>query len=232
MIEVRPFATLGGANHGWLNARHHFSFAEYHDPQRVHWGRLRVWNDDTIAPHSGFPPHPHHDMEIITYVREGAITHQDSLGNKGRTEAGDVQVMSAGSGIAHSEYNLEDVPTRIFQIWIMPEERGGQPSWGTRPFPKGERAGAFVVLASGLGDADALPIRANGRLAAATLDAGQSTEYTFAEGRKGYLVAAKGRIRVNGVDAEARDGVAIKDETLIRVEALDDDTEVVLVDVA
>ncbi|HLV16478.1 MAG TPA: pirin family protein [Pseudomonas sp.] len=232
MIEVRPFATLGAANHGWLNARHHFSFAEYHDPQRVHWGRLRVWNDDTIAPHSGFPPHPHHDMEIITYVREGAITHQDSLGNKGRTEAGDVQVMSAGSGIAHSEYNLEDVPTRIFQIWIMPEERGGQPSWGTRPFPKGERAGAFVVLASGLGDADALPIRANGRLAAATLDAGQSTEYTFAEGRKGYLVAAKGRIRVNGVDAEARDGVAIKDETLIRVEALDDDTEVVLVDVA
>jgi len=232
MIEVRPFATLGGANHGWLNARHHFSFAEYHDPQRVHWGRLRVWNDDTIAPHSGFPPHPHHDMEIITYVREGAITHQDSLGNKGRTEAGDVQVMSAGSGIAHSEYNLEDVPTRIFQIWIMPEERGGQPSWGTRPFPKGERAGAFVVLASGLGDADALPIRANGRLAAATLDAGQSTEYTFAEGRKGYLVAAKGRIRVNGVDAEARDGLAIKDETLIRVEALDDDTEVVLVDVA
>lgn len=232
MIEVRPFATLGAANHGWLNARHHFSFAEYHDPQRVHWGRLRVWNDDTIAPHSGFPPHPHHDMEIITYVREGAITHQDSLGNKGRTEAGDVQVMSAGSGIAHSEYNLEDVPTRIFQIWIMPEARGGQPSWGTRPFPKGERAGAFVVLASGLGDADALPIRANGRLAAATLDAGQSTEYTFAEGRKGYLVAAKGRIRVNGVDAEARDGVAIKDETLIRVETLDDDTEVVLVDVA
>lgn len=232
MIEVRPFATLGAANHGWLNARHHFSFAEYHDPQRVHWGRLRVWNDDIIAPQSGFPPHPHQDMEIITYVRSGAITHQDSLGNHGRTLAGDVQVMSAGTGILHSEYNLEDEPTRIFQIWIMPEERGGQPSWGTRPFPKGERAGAFVVLASGLGDADALPIRANGRLAAATLDAGQSTEYTFAEGRKGYLVAAKGRIRVNGVDAEARDGVAIKDETLIRVEALDDDTEVVLVDVA
>lgn len=232
MIEIRPFATLGAANHGWLNAKHHFSFAEYHDPQRVHWGRLRVWNDDTIAPHSGFPPHPHHDMEIITYVREGAITHQDNLGNKGRTEAGDVQVMSAGSGIAHSEYNLEDVATRIFQIWIMPDERGGQPSWGTRPFPKGERSGAFVTLASGLGDADALPIGANGRLAAATLNAGQATEYPFANGRKGYLVAAKGRISVNGIDAAAGDGVAIKDETLIRVEALDDDTEVVLVDVA
>lgn len=232
MIEVRPFAGLGAANHGWLNAKHHFSFAEYHDPQRVHWGRLRVWNDDTIAPRSGFPPHPHHDMEIITYVREGAITHQDSLGNKGRTEAGDVQVMSAGSGITHSEYNLEDVTTRIFQIWIMPEQRGGEPSWGTRPFPKGDRAGAFVTLASGLGDADALPIRANGRLSAATLDAGEATDYVFAQGRKGYLVAAKGRIRVNGIDAAAGDGVAIKDETLIRVEALDDDTEVVLVDVA
>lgn len=232
MIEVRPFAQLGAANHGWLNAKHHFSFAEYHDPQRVHWGRLRVWNDDTIAPHSGFPPHPHNDMEIITYVREGAISHQDSLGNKGRTEAGDVQVMSAGSGITHSEYNREDVSTRIFQIWIMPEQRGGQPSWGTRPFPKGERTGAFVTLASGLGDADALPIRANGRLAAATLNAGQATDYAFVEGRKGYLVAAKGRIQVNGIEAAAGDGVAIKDETLIRVEALDDDTEVVLVDVA
>lgn len=232
MIEVRPFASLGAANHGWLNAKHHFSFAEYHDPQRVHWGRLRVWNDDTIAPHSGFPPHPHHDMEIITYVREGAISHQDSLGNKGRTEAGDVQVMSAGSGITHSEYNLESVTTRIFQIWIMPEQRGGQPSWGTRPFPKGERSGAFVTLASGLGDADALPIRANGRLAAATLNAGQATDYAFAEGRKGYLVAAKGRFKVNGIEAAAGDGVAIKDEAQIRVEALDNDTEVVLVDVA
>lgn len=232
MIEVRPFSSLGGANHGWLDAKHHFSFAEYHDPQRVHWGRLRVWNDDTIAPHSGFPPHPHHDMEIITYVREGAITHQDNLGNKGRTVAGDVQVMRAGSGIAHSEYNLEDVTTRIFQIWIMPDQRGGEPGWGTRPFPKGERAGAFITLASGLGDDDALPIRANGRLAAATLNAGQAADYAFAEGRKGYLVAAKGRIRVNGVEAGAGDGVAIKDEAALRVEALEDDTEVVLVDVA
>lgn len=107
MIERRPFDRLGGAHHGWLDAKHHFSFAEYHDPERVHWGALRVWNDDTIKPGTGFPPHPHADMEIITYVREGAITHQDNLGNKGRTVAGDVQVMSAGSGIRHSEYNLQ-----------------------------------------------------------------------------------------------------------------------------
>ena len=118
MIERRTFAELGGADHGWLKARHHFSFASYNDPSRMGWGALRVWNDDEIAAQGGFPPHPHADMEIITYVREGAITHQDSMGNKGRTEAGDVQVMSAGTGVRHSEYNLEDETTRLFQIWI------------------------------------------------------------------------------------------------------------------
>ncbi len=174
MIELRPFATLGVANHGWLDARHHFSFAGYHDPARTHWGNLRVWNDDTIAPQTGFPTHPHNDMEIITYVREGAITHQDSLGNRGRTEAGDVQVMSAGTGIRHSEYNLEDVPTRIFQIWIIPTRAGEAPSWGARPFPRGERSGQFVTLASGYdSDGGALPIRTDARVVAATLRAGR-----------------------------------------------------------
>ena len=172
MIELRPFDTLGGANHGWLDAHHHFAFADYYDPKRTNWGALHVWNDDVIAPKTGFPPHPHRDMEIITYVREGAITHQDNLGNKGRTEAGDVQVMSAGSGIAHAEYNLEDVPTTLFQIWIQPTQSGGQPSWGARPFPRGDRAGRFVVLASGFAnDNDALPIRAEARVVAATLKA-------------------------------------------------------------
>src|SRR5438093_10281448 len=124
MIEKRPFDTLGGANHGWLKAKHHFSFANYADASRMGWGALRVWNDDEIAAGSGFPPHPHADMEIITYVRDGAIMHQDSMGNIGRTEAGDVQVMSAGSGVRHSEYNKEDVTTRLFQIWIEPRETG------------------------------------------------------------------------------------------------------------
>ena len=128
MIELRPFSSLGGANHGWLDAKHHFSFANYYDPARTSWGNLRVWNDDTIAPQTGFPPHPHRDMEIITYVREGAITHQDNLGNAGRTEAGDVQVMSAGTGIAHAEYNLEPETTTWFQIWIEPRSGGGRPS--------------------------------------------------------------------------------------------------------
>ncbi|WAJ39201.1 pirin family protein [Pseudomonas sp. GOM7] len=230
MIEVRPFEQLGAAHHGWLNARHHFSFADYHDPQRMNWGRLRVWNDDEIAPQSGFPPHPHRDMEIITYVREGAITHQDNLGNKGRTEAGDVQVMSAGSGIAHSEYNLEHETTRIFQIWIQPTQTGLPPSWGAKPFPKGDRAGAFITLASGFaGDNDALPIRTDARLVAATIEAGQSAEYSLQPGHKAYLVGATGRFAVNGVAAKARDGVAIADETSIRIEA-EEDSEIVLVD--
>ncbi len=232
MIELRPYNELGGAQHGWLDTRHHFSFADYYNPKRMSWGQLRVWNDDSIAARSGFPAHPHRDMEIITYVRSGAITHEDNLGNRGRTEAGDVQVMSAGSGIAHSEMNEEDVVTQIFQIWIMPDEKGLPPSWGTKPFPKGERSGAFVTLASGLpADTDALAIRANARLVAATLKAGQSTEYQIAPGRKVYLVPASGQIEINGVVAAAGDGVAISDETLLKVSA-QQDSEIVLVDVA
>jgi len=198
----------------------------------VSHGSLRVWNDDEIAPNTGFPPHPHANMEIITYVREGAITHQDSLGNKGRTEAGDVQVMSAGTGIRHAEYNAEKDTTRIFQIWIIPDARGGAPSWGARPFPKGDRSGRFVVLASGRdGDADALPIRADARVLGATVKAGESVEYALDAGHHGYLVPAAGSIEVNGVRLDARDGVAIRDESKITVKALGD-AEIVLVDSA
>ncbi|WP_068082923.1 pirin family protein [Novosphingobium rosa] len=232
MIELRSFNSLGGANHGWLNAKHHFSFADYYDPARTSWGNLRVWNDDIIAPQTGFPPHPHRDMEIITYVREGAITHQDNLGNKGRTEAGDVQVMSAGTGITHSEYNMEDIATKIFQIWIMPTKRGDQPSWGARPFPKGERAGQFVVLASGYdNDDDALPIRTDARIVAATLKAGETAEYPLGKDRRGYLVPAKGAVQIDDVRVNTRDGAAIKDVDVLKVTALED-TEIVLVDAA
>src|SRR5262245_29950945 len=200
MIEHRPFAKLGRFENNWLSARYHFSFSGYHDPTRMGWGALRVWNDDAILPKSGFPPHAHADMEIITYVREGAITHQDSLGNVGRTEAGDVQVMSAGTGIRHAEYNKESEATRIFQIWILPDRRGEAPSWGAKPFPGSDRAGRFVALASGSpGDADALPIRTDARVLGARLAAGSETEYAFAHGRYGYLVPARGAVEVNGV---------------------------------
>jgi redox-sensitive bicupin YhaK (pirin superfamily) len=230
MIELRPYALLGGADHGWLDTKHHFSFADYHDPRRVQWGALRVWNDDEIAPGTGFPPHPHRDMEIITYVRDGAITHRDSLGNEGRTEAGDVQVMSAGTGIRHSEYNLEEETTRIFQIWILPDRQGDAPAWGAKPFPKADRGGAFVTLASGLpDDGEALPIRAAARVAGATLKAGETTRYSTAKGRHLYIVPASGRIDVNGTIARARDGVAIRDLETVTLTALED-SEIVLVD--
>ena len=232
MIEVRSFNGLGGADHGWLKAKHHFSFAGYYDPKRMGWGALRVWNDDEIAPHTAFPPHPHANMEIITYVRDGAITHEDSLGNKGRTEAGDVQVMSAGSGIRHSEYNLEPSKTKIFQIWIEPTTKGGQPTWGAKPFPKSDRSGKLVTIASGIaGDSDALPIRADARVLATTLKAGESAEYAPQKARNLYLVPAAGSVEVNGVRANARDGVAITDEAKVKITALED-SELVLVDAA
>ena len=230
MIELRPFASIGAANHGWLDAHHHFSFANYHDPARTQWGALRVWNDDAIAAQSGFPPHGHQDMEIITYVRSGAISHRDSLGNAGRTEAGDVQVMSAGTGIQHSEFNLEDQETTLFQIWILPDSRGHAPSWGARPFPKDSREGKFVVLASGLaGDGDALPIHAQARVAGAFVKAGETVRYETSATRHLYLVPATGRVRIGAVEAAARDGVAITGDAGVEITALED-SELVLVD--
>ncbi|WP_025561273.1 pirin family protein [Sphingomonas sp. UNC305MFCol5.2] len=230
MIEKRSFESLGHADHGWLNARHHFSFADYYDPARTNWGSLRVWNDDEIAANSGFPAHPHQNMEIITYVRTGAITHQDSMGNKGRTGAGDVQVMSAGTGVRHAEYNLEPETTTLFQIWILPRETGGQPSWGAKPFPKGDRSGKFVTLASGFdGDDDALPIRANARVLGATLKAGESVEHQVGDARHAYLVPAVGAIEIDGQRFDARDGAALSGGQTVTIKALED-AEIVLVD--
>lgn len=229
MIDVRPFAGLGHANHGWLDARHHFSFANYYDPARMGWGAIRVWNDDQIAPQTGFPPHGHASMEIITYVRTGAISHRDSLGNEGRTPAGDVQVMSAGSGIQHAEYNLESDETTLFQIWVLPDAQGGSPSWGQRAFPKSDRAGQWVTLASGQREGDALPIRADARVLGATVTAGERLTLEVDPERHIYLVPATGAIRVNGVAAHARDGIAITGESQLEIEATED-AELVLVD--
>ena len=234
MIDVRPFGSLGGADHGWLKARHHFSFANYHDPKRMNWGRLRVWNDDEIAPGTGFDAHPHRDMEIITYVRDGAITHRDNLGNEGRTAAGDVQIMSAGTGVVHAEYNLEPETTRIFQIWIMPDRRGAKPNWGAKSFPKANRDAAFEVLASGrAADAGngALPLNVDGAVMAATLAKGQTLTQPLAAGRAAYLVPAKGAVTVNGVALGARDGAGIVDEEVVTITATED-AELVLVEVA
>jgi redox-sensitive bicupin YhaK (pirin superfamily) len=228
MIDIRKFDSLGHADHGWLNARHHFSFADYYDPSRMGWGRIRVWNDDTIGARSGFPPHPHRDMEIVTYVRTGAITHQDSMGNKGRTGAGDVQVMSAGTGVTHAEYNLEDEATTLFQIWIETDKPNAAPSWGAKPFPKDSREGAFQLLASGDSSDGVLAINADARVLGATVKAGQSIDVDTSPERHLYLVPS-GRVRVNGVEAGPRDGVAITGEERVAIEA-EDDAELVLVD--
>ena len=226
MIDHRPFGSLPGHERAWLKARHHFRFDDAEDA----WGSLLMWNDDEIAPAGGFPPHSHVNMEIVTYVRRGAISHKDSLGNSGRTVAGDVQVMSAGTGIRHSEFNLEAEATQLFQIWIKPTVDGGPPAWGTKPFPQEDRAGRLVVLASGYDDdADALPIRAKARVLGATLKQGQTVEYDVGERRYLYLAPAVGRLAVNGVQIDPRDGVAIKDVQRLAITAIDD-CELVLVD--
>jgi quercetin 2,3-dioxygenase len=230
MIERRPFEALTGDDLGWLKAKHHFAFGAPGDRSPKGWGTLRIWNDDEIAPNAGFPLHAHANMEIITYVREGAVTHRDNLGNEGRTQAGDVQVMSAGTGIRHAEYNLEQRPTLIFQIWIIPDSDGGAPAWGSQPFPKADRSGRLVTLASGFdSDSDALPIRARARVMGATLKIGESVDYALGEGRHAYLVPASGAVDVNGVAIHARDGAAIKDVAVVRITATEN-AEVVMVD--
>jgi redox-sensitive bicupin YhaK (pirin superfamily) len=231
MIERRPYATLPGDQRDWLTARHHVPLAPPALADASRWGALRVWNDDEIAGHGGFPAHPHANMEIITYVYEGVITHKDSLGNIGHTRAGDVQVMSAGTGIRHAEYNLEDGAAKLFQIWIVPDRRGGAPAWGTKLFPKANRADQLVVLASGYReDSEALPIRANARVLGATLKAGLSIRYATDTRRLIYLVASRGSLEVNGIRLEKRDGAAITEVSSIDLKAIAD-TEVVLADV-
>jgi quercetin 2,3-dioxygenase len=230
LLEPRRGVELGGADLGWLKTRHHFAYGGFGNPAHRQVGNLIAWADDEIAPSTGFPIHPHANMEIITYVREGAVTHQDSLGNQGRTIAGDVQVMSAGSGIRHSEENREAIPTKIFQIWIQPDARGGKPTWASKPFPKVGRAGKLMVLASGFAeDADVLPIRADARVLGAALLAGQSVSYELGAGRKAYLVPAKGEVTVNGELVKEAEGLAIWRAESIRVVAAQD-SEIVIVD--
>ena len=225
MIEIIPFETLGQAEHGWLSARFHFSFAEYYNPKRVGFGPLLVWNDDTIQPGGGFPMHPHRDMEIITYVRTGAISHEDHLGNRGRTEAGDVQVMSAGQGIMHSEFNQDSEPTTLFQIWIQPHTQRVPPRWEQRRFPRTDRAGQLVPLASGREHdiaAGALTIHQDATLMGANLPAGMTVSHGLGGTRRGYLVVSSGRARVNGHELGPRDGVAITDTETVAIEAVED----------
>ena len=219
MITHHPFDQLGGANHGWLDAKHHFSFAHYYDPAKLSHGELLVINDDRIAPQTGFGMHPHRDMEIITYVRRGAITHEDNQGNKGRTTAGDIQVMSAGTGIFHSEYNLEDEETNIYQIWIAPNQRGVAPKWGTAEFPKQPVDNELPLLVSGDGKAP-LQIHQDARVYAGTLSKG--AELTHQISGKAYLLISEGEAEIDGMHGVKGDGFQISDQeqiTLLAAEA-------------
>lgn len=214
MIERRSYAELGAAQHGWLNARHHFSFAGYHDAERMRWGRLRVWNDDSIAPQSGFEPHSHRDMEIITYVRQGAITHEDSLGNRGRTVAGDVQVMSAGTGIVHSEYNpSQDEGLHFLQIWIQPDTRGVAPRYEQHDI-SALRGLQLVVSPDGQGGS--LRIHQDARVWLARFD-GAPLGFAPVAGRSYYLQVARGEVTVNGVTLAVGDGATITAEAELQL---------------
>lgn len=232
MIDVTALDDLGHFRNDWLDAHHHFSFGGYMNPERMGFGPLRVWNDDTIVAKGGFPPHGHRDMEIITYVRRGAITHEDNLGNRGRTVAGDVQIMSAGTGIQHSEFNEEDDATQIFQIWIIPNREGHAPRWETKTFPRGEQSGSLVLLASGRemdAGLGAPMIHQDAALLGASLTEGQSVTHRFAAGRTGYLVPARGAVSINGETVSERAGAAIAGEDEITITALDD-SEFVIAD--
>jgi len=232
MIEHRPFANLGESSHGWLEARHHFCFGRYQDPDRAGWGRILVWNDDLIHPRSGFPPHPHRDMEIFTYVRSGVLTHQDSLGNQGRAGAGDAQLLSAGSGLKHAEYNLEEAPARIFQIWIEPDTTGSPPAWAARHSAGPRPSGEWACLASGAGTPGALSLRADASIFSARLSRGERLSYSSQAGRHVYLALAAGRVRLNGIELAEGDGAAIEDETELRLEGLEDGSDLLLVETA
>lgn len=231
MIDVRPFSSLGRFDFDWLKARYHFAFGEYRDAKRLGVGPLIVWNDDTIAPDGGFPMHGHRDMEIITYVREGAISHRDHLGNDGRTEAGDIQIMSAGKGIMHSEFNHEEEPCLLYQIWIAPNVQGIQPRWETHRFPKESRGEGLTLLASGRPDApEGTPvIYQDAALLVGTLAAGERHVHALESGRQAYLVVAKGRVTVNGESLGTRDGAVVGDEDEVVLEA-EEESEVLLAD--
>lgn len=230
MISHRRWAALDKADFGWLRAGYHFQLSRDGDPAHGALGPLIVWNDDEIAVGGGFPMHSHHDMEILTYVRQGVLGHRDDLGSESALHAGDVQVMSAGTGIRHAEFNHGDVPLRIYQVWLLPRERGGVPRWHTQSFSRSECAGRFVVLASGYAqDHGAMPMRADGRLLAASLKAGQQVQQQLGSSCLAYLVVASGRIELNGEPMGPLDGAAITDVTAISVVAIED-AELVMVE--
>lgn len=231
MINIVRYEDLGRANYGWLDARYHFSFAGSYNPERMGFGALRVVNDDSVAPGAGFPTHPHRDMEIITYVRQGAITHADDQGNQGRTEAGDVQVMSAGRGIQHSEMNLESVETKLYQIWIFPNKRSVNPHWETHKFPKVPVKDSLPLLVAGDGSAP-LAINQDAYIYAGRLASDASVVHSIKH--QAYILIAEGEIEVQAKGASETvnkgDAIEVTKESEITLSA-NTESEVLIIDV-
>lgn len=218
MISLRPAGERGHANHGWLDSWHSFAFAGYHDPAHVHWGPLRVINEDRVAAGQGFGTHGHRDMEIISYVLEGALSHRDSMGNSARIVPGEVQRLSAGTGITHSEFNPSSMdPTHFLQIWIIPDTLGVAPDYAQKVFTAEEKRGRLRLVASGDGAEGSVPIRQDARLYAGLFDGDEAATLALAPGRLGYVHLVRGALQVNGEHLQAGDALKLKDEALITV---------------
>ena len=219
MLTIRKSEDRGHADHGWLQSRFSFSFAEYHDPAHIHFGPLRVINDDYIAPGQGFGTHGHKDMEIVTYVLEGAVAHKDSLGNAGNIVPGEVQRMSAGRGIMHSEFNPNvGQRTHLLQIWIIPDRTGGSASYEQKAYDASEKRGKLRLVASPDGAEGSVTIQQNARMYAGLFDGGESTTHTLAAGRLAYVHVARGAVTVNGVALNEGDAIKIENEASVRID--------------
>jgi quercetin 2,3-dioxygenase len=232
MIHVRKANERGHFDHGWLNTYHTFSFADYQDPRHMGFRSLRVINDDRVAPGAGFPQHGHRDMEIITVVLEGELEHRDSMGNGAVLRPGEVQHMTAGTGILHSEFNpSRTTPLHLYQIWILPDRRGHKPGYGQKLFPEAERLNRWRLVASPDGHDGSLPIHQDAKLSVATLEPSRSLDYALAGGRYGWLQVLRGGVKLNGTELSEGDGAAVSDEAGLRLEAAGP-AEVLLFDLA
>jgi redox-sensitive bicupin YhaK (pirin superfamily) len=232
MMTLRPAGERGHADHGWLDSHHTFSFADYHDPAHMGFRGLRVINEDRVAPGRGFPNHPHRDMEIISYVLEGALEHRDSMGTGSVIKPGDVQRMSAGSGVVHSEFNASRTEAVHFlQIWLVPRERGAAPGYEQKTFTRKEKEGRLRLIASPDGREASVTVHADALLYAGLFAPGQTHDLAIAEGRHLWVHVARGQLRVDGRDLSSGDSAGISDENVLRLEGIRD-AEVLVFDLA
>jgi len=232
MINIRKSNERGHADHGWLNTRFSFSFADYYDPKHVEFRTLRVMNDDRVAGGGGFPTHPHRDMEIVTYVLEGALQHKDSMGNGSVIKPGDVQYMSAGTGVAHSEFNASETePVHLYQIWMFPDKNGYKPAYDQKNFSDAEKRGKLRLLVSPDGRDGSVKIRQNNELYATVLGDGDRVQHELKPERHAYVQVAKGSVKLNGTTLETGDGAEISAEKTLELTGVKD-AEVLVFDLA